>query len=66
VDVLNHAGTDVSALLQAWSEGHVEARDRVMEDLTDLAPFDARKSQVAELKFFGGLTVEDKGSQRGI
>jgi hypothetical protein len=37
-----------------------------MEDLTDLAPFDARKSQVAELKFFGGLTVEDKGSQRGI
>ena len=31
VDVVNHAGADVSALLQAWSQGDVEARDRVME-----------------------------------
>src|SRR5262245_44163442 len=31
VDGVNDAGADVSALLQAWSEGHVEARDRVME-----------------------------------
>ncbi len=29
--------------------------------LTDLATFDARKSQVAELKFFGGLTLEEIG-----
>src|SRR5262245_64515457 len=158
-----NAGADVSALLQAWSQGHVEARDRLMEvvyqelrrraaaylrreraghtlqptalvhesylrlvdqhaaawqnraqffgvasqimrrilvdrararktakrsgqwarvtldeslaeqqprdvdvldldaALTDLATFDARKSQVAELKFFGGLTLEETG-----
>ncbi len=31
MDGVNHAGADVSALLQAWSQGHVEARDRVME-----------------------------------
>ena len=29
--------------------------------LTDLATFDARKSQVAELRFFGGLTLEETG-----
>ena len=28
---VNHAGVDVSALLEAWSQGNVEARDRVME-----------------------------------
>ena len=31
MDGVDHAGDDVSALLQAWSQGHVEARDRVME-----------------------------------
>lgn len=162
MDGANGAGVDVSALLQAWSEGHVEARDRVMEmvyqelrrraaaylrreraghtlqptalvheaylrlvdqnaawqnraqffgvasqimrrilvdrararkttkrsgqwarvtldeslaehqsrdvdvldldaALTELATFDARKSQVAELRFFGGLTLEETG-----
>lgn len=34
--------------------------------LTDLASFDARKSQVAELKFFGGLTLEEAGSVLGL
>src|SRR5205085_12342288 len=29
--------------------------------LTDMAIFDARKSQVAELRFFGGLTLEEVG-----
>jgi RNA polymerase sigma factor (TIGR02999 family) len=29
--VVDHARVDVSALLQAWSHGDVEARDRVME-----------------------------------
>jgi len=167
VDGVNHAGVDVSALLQAWSQGDVEARDRVMEvvyqelrrraaaylrreraghtlqptalvheaylrlvdqnaawqnraqffgvasqimrrilvdrararktakrsgqwarvtldeslaehqsrdvdvldldaALTDLATFDARKSQVAELKFFGGLTLEETGHVLGL
>src|SRR5207249_10925614 len=163
VDPVNHAGVDVSALLRAWSQGDVEARDRVMEAvykelrrraaaylrreraghtlqptalvheaylrlvdqnaaawrnrgqffgvasqimrrilvdrararktakrsgywarvtldesvaerqprdvdvldldaaLTDLATFDARKSQVAELRFFGGLTLQETG-----
>ena len=163
MDEVNRAGVDVSALLQAWGQGHVEARDRVMEvvykelrrraaaylrreraghtlqptalvheaylrlidqnaaawrnrsqffgvasqimrrilvdrararktakrsghwarvtldesvaehqprdvdvldldaALTDLATFDARKSQVAELRFFGGLTLEETG-----
>jgi hypothetical protein len=31
VDGVNHAGADVSALLQAWGQGHVDARDRLME-----------------------------------
>jgi len=168
VDRVNDAGVDVSALLQAWSEGHIEARDRVMEvvyqelrrraaaylrreraghtlqptalvheaylrlvdqhaaawqnraqffgvasqimrrilvdrararkttkrsgqwarvtldesvaehdprdvdvldvdaALTDLATFDARKGQVAELRFFGGLTLEETGHVLGL
>ena len=168
MDVVNDAGVDVSALLQAWGQGHVEARDRVMElvyqelrrraaaylrreraghtlqptalvheaylrlvdqratswqnraqffgvasqimrrilvdrararkaakrsgqwaratldeslaerrsrdvdvldldvALTDLAAFDARKSQIAELRFFGGLTLEETGHVLGL
>jgi RNA polymerase sigma factor (TIGR02999 family) len=168
VNVVNNAGADVSVLLQAWSRGHLEARDRVMEvvyqelrrraaaylrreraghtlqptalvheaylrlvdqnatdwqnreqffgiasqimrrilvdrararkatkrsgqlarvtldeslakheprdvdvldldaALTDLAAFDARKSQVAELRFFGGLTLEETGHLLGL
>jgi RNA polymerase sigma-70 factor (ECF subfamily) len=168
VDGVNRAGADVSALLQAWSQGHVEARDRLMDvvyhelrrraaaylrreraghtlqptalvheaylrlvdqhsavwqnraqffgvasqimrrilvdrararktakrsgqwarvtldeslaehqsrdvdlldldvALTDLAAFDARKSQVAELRFFGGLTLEETGHVLGL
>jgi len=168
VSGVDHAAVDVSALLQAWSQGHVEARDRVMEvvyqelrrraaaylrreraghtlqptalvheaylrlvdqhatawqnraqffgiasqmmrrilvdrararktakrsgqwarvtldeslkeqpprdvdvldldaALTDLAAFDPRKSQVAELRFFGGLTLEEAGQLLGL
>jgi RNA polymerase sigma-70 factor (ECF subfamily) len=168
VDGVNHAAVDVSGLLRAWSQGDVEARDRVMEvvyqelrrraaaylrreragqtlqptalvheaylrlvdqnatawqnraqffgvasqmmrrilvdrararkttkrsgqwarvtldesmaghqphdvevldldaALTDLATFDARKSQVAELRFFGGLTLEETGHLLGL
>jgi len=168
VDGVNRAGADVSALLQAWSQGHVEARDRLMDvvyhelrrraaaylrreraghtlqptalvheaylrlvdqhsvvwqnraqffgvasqimrrilvdrararktakrsgqwarvtldeslaehqsrdvdlldldvALTDLAAFDARKSQVAELRFFGGLPLEEAGHVLGL
>ena len=34
--------------------------------LTDLTTFDARKSQVAELKFFGGLTLQETGHALGL
>jgi RNA polymerase sigma factor (TIGR02999 family) len=34
--------------------------------LTELASFDARKSQVAELRFFGGLTLEETGDVLAI
>ena len=168
MDEVNQAGVDVSALLHAWSQGHVEARDRVMDvvyqelrrraaaylrreragytlqptalvheaylrlvdqnaatwqnraqflavasqmmrrilvdrararkaakrsgrwarvtldesvaeleprdvdvldvdaAMTDLATFDARKGQVAELRFFGGLTLEETGRVLGL
>jgi RNA polymerase sigma factor (TIGR02999 family) len=34
--------------------------------LADLATFDPRKSQVAELRFFGGLTLEETGHVLGL
>ena len=34
--------------------------------LTELATFDSRKSQVAELRFFGGLSLEDTAHTLGI
>jgi RNA polymerase sigma factor (TIGR02999 family) len=34
--------------------------------LTDLATVDTRKSQIAELKFFGGLTLEETGHALGL
>jgi RNA polymerase sigma factor (TIGR02999 family) len=34
--------------------------------LSELATFDARKSQIAELRFFGGLSLEETGHVLGI
>src|SRR4029453_9138862 len=34
--------------------------------LSALAAFDARKSQVAELRFFGGLSLEETGHVLGV
>jgi RNA polymerase sigma factor (TIGR02999 family) len=34
--------------------------------LADLAVFDARKAQLAELRFFGGLSLEEAGEALGI
>ena len=34
--------------------------------LSALAAFDTRKSQVAELRFFGGLSLEETGHVLGI
>ena len=36
------------------------------EALTDLASFDSRKSRVAELRFFGGLSVDETADALGI
>jgi RNA polymerase sigma factor (TIGR02999 family) len=47
-----------------------QARDVDVLDLdaalTNLATFDARKSQVAELRFFGGLTLQETGHVLGL
>ena len=52
------------------SLAELQARDVDVLDLdaalTDLATFDARKSQVAELRFFGGLTLEETGHVLGL
>jgi RNA polymerase sigma factor (TIGR02999 family) len=34
--------------------------------LTELAEFDPRKSQIAELRFFGGLSLEETGEVLGV
>jgi DNA-directed RNA polymerase specialized sigma24 family protein len=34
--------------------------------LTELASFDARKGQIAEKRFFGGLTLEETGHVLGL
>ena len=34
--------------------------------LTELAAFDPRKSQIAELRFFGGLSLEETGKALGV
>jgi RNA polymerase sigma factor (TIGR02999 family) len=34
--------------------------------LTDLASFDSRKSRVAELRFFGGLSVDETAEALGV
>jgi RNA polymerase sigma factor (sigma-70 family) len=33
---------------------------------TPLATFDPRKSQIAELRFFGGLSLEETGKALGV
>ena len=35
--------------------------DEAARALNELATFDTRKSQVAELRFFGGLSLEETG-----
>ena len=38
----------------------------VHEALAELAKFDARKSQIVELRFFGGLTIEETAEVLGV
>jgi DNA-directed RNA polymerase specialized sigma subunit len=59
------SSSDVTALLQAWSDGDRGALDQltpiVYHELRRPARFDARKVQVVEMRFFGGLSVEETG-----
>ncbi len=50
------------------AKGHSDVVDVLDLDhaLSALAAFDARKSQVAELRFFGGLSLEETGHVLGI
>ncbi len=38
----------------------------VHEALEQLAKFDARKSQIVELRFFGGLTIDETAEVLGV
>jgi RNA polymerase sigma factor (TIGR02999 family) len=51
------------AMIQGQPDVDVLDLDRA---LSALAAFDARKSQVAELRFFGGLSLEETGHVLGI
>lgn len=55
------AGAPVTVLDEALQLPAAQLKDLAAIDdaLNDLAKFDQRKSQVVELKFFGGLTVEE-------
>ena len=49
----------------AASPIHVDVLD-LDAALTRLAAFDSRKCQLAELRFFGGLSLEEAGEALGI
>ena len=52
----------VTELLRAWSDGDEGALEQLValdRALVALAAVDARKSRVIELRFFGGLSVEE-------
>jgi RNA polymerase sigma factor (TIGR02999 family) len=57
------AGAQKVDLNDAVILGQQRAKELVALDdaLTDLATFDSRKSQVVELRFFGGLSIEEVG-----
>jgi RNA polymerase sigma factor (TIGR02999 family) len=52
-------------MARATSQPGIDVQD-LDEALHGLAEFDPRKSQVAELRFFGGLTLEETGHVLGI
>ena len=57
---MDRSSHDVTALLQEWSAGDVDAA------LSRLATFDPRKNQLAELRFFGGLSLAEAAEALGI
>ena len=50
---------EVTQLLVDWTDGNKAALDRLDDALTSLTTFDARKSQIVELRFFGGLNIDE-------
>jgi RNA polymerase sigma-70 factor (ECF subfamily) len=58
------AGAPMAVLDDALqvATGQLEDLASIDEALNDLAKFDLRKSQVVELKFFGGLTVDESAA----
>jgi len=48
------------------SEGHSAEVVGVHEALEQLAEFDPRKSQIVELRFFGGLSIEETAGVLGV
>jgi len=54
---------DEAAALEPAREVDVLDLDRA---LVELATFDARKSQIAELRFFGGLSLDEAGRVVGV
>lgn len=53
---VHHVSLDEAFSITAEKDADLVALD---EALTELAKFDARKAQIVELKFFGGLSVEE-------
>jgi RNA polymerase sigma factor (TIGR02999 family) len=52
---------------EEMAQGHAEVDVLDLDHaLSALAAFDARKSQVAELRFFGGLSLEETGHVLGV
>jgi RNA polymerase sigma factor (sigma-70 family) len=51
------APPDTTQLLLAWSDGNEAALEKL--SLSTLPEMDPRKSQIVELRFFGGLTVTE-------
>jgi DNA-directed RNA polymerase specialized sigma24 family protein len=51
---------DVTQLLQAWSRGEEPALETLIPLICALSAIDTRKARVVELRFFGGLSVEEK------
>ncbi len=62
-EVVRHVELDEAFNITAEKDADLVALD---EALTELAKFDERKAQIVELKFFGGLSVEETAEVLGI
>jgi len=62
-DVAAHVDLEKTCVMTAGKGREVIALD---EALTELASFDERKYRVVELRFFGGLSIEDTAVALGV